>query len=263
MLVDVNSLGYRTDIMLLSMLGCGIDDRGDHLVIRTPSQPTFHWGNFLLFAEPPVAGDAQRWPELFRAEFPDANHMVFGIDTEDGTTGDLTEFVAAGFTPRADLVLAAPYVPEPPGVNHQAEYRILESDDDWQQAIDLQAADNHLYPAANYLLFLQRKMAAMRELQDAGHGGWLGAFLEERMVSTIGIYSDEECIARYQSIDTLAEFRGRGFAGSLVHYASEFAIEELGARTLVIVTDPTYAATRTYRSVGFTDVQHQVGLSAT
>jgi len=112
--MDVTSLGYRTDLMMLALQGADILDRGDHLVVRTPEQPTFHWGNFLLlFADPPTTEDADRWQHLFVDEFPAAEHMTFGLDTTDGTTGDLSGFAAAGITAERSVVLTASGVHPP------------------------------------------------------------------------------------------------------------------------------------------------------
>jgi hypothetical protein len=35
----VRSLGYRTDLMILSLEGSQVYDRGDYLVIQTPGNP--------------------------------------------------------------------------------------------------------------------------------------------------------------------------------------------------------------------------------
>ena len=55
----VVSLGYRTDLMLLGLQGSVIERQAGYQVIRTPANPTFHWGNFLLLGRGPddlVAG---------------------------------------------------------------------------------------------------------------------------------------------------------------------------------------------------------------
>lgn len=57
--MQVRSLGYRTDLIFPAFDG-QITDRGDYLVVRTPSNPTFYWGNFLLFDRPPGDGDFER-----------------------------------------------------------------------------------------------------------------------------------------------------------------------------------------------------------
>ena len=67
------SLVWQTEIQVLPQ-GRILERREDHLVVRSPRNPLHHWGNFLLFDEPPEAGDGERWEALFRAEFGDTQH---------------------------------------------------------------------------------------------------------------------------------------------------------------------------------------------
>jgi len=46
-----------------------------------------------------------------------------------------------------------------------------------------------------------------------------------------------------------------------VHAASRYALDEMGAETLVMVADPDYVAIRIYRSVGFEDTETQLQAS--
>jgi len=36
-------------------------DLGDTLALRSPSDPTFRWGNLLILPEPPVPGSRSSW----------------------------------------------------------------------------------------------------------------------------------------------------------------------------------------------------------
>src|SRR5260370_12802330 len=54
--VDVRSLGYRTDLMVRLLDGSQVEDRGDYLAVRSPQNPTFWWGNFLLMSATPLRG---------------------------------------------------------------------------------------------------------------------------------------------------------------------------------------------------------------
>jgi hypothetical protein len=77
--VDVRSLGYRTDLAIRVLEGSEVTDRGDYLVIRTPGNPDFWWGNFLLL--PGLRpGSGGGWRARFAAEFPDAGHLTLGVD---------------------------------------------------------------------------------------------------------------------------------------------------------------------------------------
>ena len=148
----VTSLGFRTDVALRVLEGAEVTDRGDYLVVRSPDNPDFWWGNFLLLAAWPGPGTGDRWLARFAAEFPLARHIALGVDSADPDTVLAThptsrddedrrlvpaEFVAAGLEPQRDTVLTCAAVGPPPHPNAAAEIRRLESDADWQQSTEL------------------------------------------------------------------------------------------------------------------------------
>ena len=102
--MHLRSLACRTDLALLRLGGSDVLDRGTHLVVRTLANPTFYWGNYLLLAEAPTAGDAEGWVAEFRREFPEARHRSFGVDGTDGSVDDLAPFAALGFELEASTV---------------------------------------------------------------------------------------------------------------------------------------------------------------
>jgi predicted GNAT family acetyltransferase len=93
---------------------------------------------------------------------------------------------------------------------------------------------------------------------EAGHGVWFGAFLGDRLVSSMGLVRAGEGLARFQDVKTHPDARGRGLAGTLVHTVSRYGFDHLDAETLVMVADPDYLAIRVYRSVGFDDTETQL-----
>jgi len=78
--MNVRSLGFRTDLALLERAGSTIEDCGDHLVVRSPSNPTFYWGNFLLLDHLPAADRVDGWLDRFETALPTARHRSFGFD---------------------------------------------------------------------------------------------------------------------------------------------------------------------------------------
>ena len=65
--------GWATDLAILEMTGSSIDDRGDHVVVRTRGNPDYHWGNCLLVTDPASVDDAHRQtPRLMRHSDPRA-----------------------------------------------------------------------------------------------------------------------------------------------------------------------------------------------
>jgi hypothetical protein len=94
--VQAVSLGFRTDVALRVLEGAQVADRGDYLVIRSPDNPGFWWGNFILLSAPLGPGTAGAWLARFAAEFPAARHVTFGVDAA-GDEGEVPgEFAAAG-----------------------------------------------------------------------------------------------------------------------------------------------------------------------
>jgi ribosomal protein S18 acetylase RimI-like enzyme len=262
--VDVRSLGFRTDLALLKLGGSVVEEHDDHLVIRSPHNPTHYWGNFLLVRRPPAPDEAQHWLDRFAAAYPAARHVALGFDVTSGTQQDLAAFHAAGCETDASTVMTATAVHEPPRPNRQAEYRRLTSDEDWAQLVELDlVCDEEDYDREQHLPFVKARARTGRQLTDAGHGAWFGGFLDGRLVSSMGLFQAGQAgqrLGRFQSVQTAPDARGRGIAGSLVHHVSRFGFDQLGAHTLVMVADPDYLAIRIYRSVGFeaTETQLQV-----
>ncbi len=258
-LVDVASLGFRTDIALLRLGGSEVEDHGDHLVVRSPHDPAFWWGNFLLLAAPPPPHETDRWLDRFATAFPDAEHVAIGVDGPRGRLGDLAAFAGKGLTVEASTVMTATAVHAPPRPNLEATYRRLRSDDDWAQSVELATACNDDgHEPVSHRQFVVGRARTNRALTEAGHGGWFGAFLGDRLASQMGLLAASPGLARFQSVETSPDVRGRGLAGTLVQHVSRYGLGELGARTLVMVADPDYLAIRVYRSVGFTGSETQL-----
>ena len=142
--MEVRSLGYRTDLAILALEGSQVTDHGDHLVVRTPSNPDYWWGNFLLL-EDLGPGSGSVWMARFAAEFPGAQHMALGLDETDAGTIGPDEL--AGMTMEQNAVMTATSVHAPPSA----------------------------------------RLTAIRALTEAGHGTWFGAFLDDTLVSQLGL----------------------------------------------------------------------------
>jgi ribosomal protein S18 acetylase RimI-like enzyme len=256
--VDVASLGYRTDLALLAAGGSVVEDRKDHLVVRSPRNPTHWWGNFLLLDQVPSAQDVPRWLERFAATFPDARHVALGVDGTDGQVSDLAPWTALGLVAEAQAVMTATSV-HPPRRAADAVCRALASDGDWAQSVELRVrCHDGPEEAAAFRAYASAQAQTRRKMVAAGHGRWFGAFADDRLVCHMGLFAGGPGLARFQSVETDPDHRRRGLAGSLVHSVSRYGFDTLGARTLVMVADPGYHALDLYRSLGFAVTQTQL-----
>jgi ribosomal protein S18 acetylase RimI-like enzyme len=259
---DVRSLGYRTDLIFPRFDG-EVIDRGDYFAVRTPGNPAFFWGNFLLFDRPPAAGDEHRWRKLFAEEIgsiPPTHHETFGWDSPEGDRGHLDGFLEAGFELVTSRVMTARRVVPPPQGAPEVVVRPLGSEEEWREAVALQTLSReHGHDESGYRGFREAQMGRYRAMQAAGRGYWYGAFLDGRLVANLGLFRQAD-LARFQSVVTHPGFRRQGIAGTLVHRSCLSFLEEYPDATLVIVAEDGSPAERLYRSIGFEPREAQLGL---
>ena len=261
--MGVMALGFRTDIELRILEGGELTEHADCAVLRSPDNPAFRWGNFLLLPDWPKAGETLGWMERFRKEFPAADYVALGLDvtgTDGADAAGQAELRDAGFTSDVASVLTAAEVRPPQHRSDQADFRPLgDGDGDaWRQANDLAITCFPGGPAEQD--FVTRRTAARRRLASSGNGAWFGAFVGDRLVSQLGVFRAEDGVARFQDVETHPGARRQGLAGSLLITAASYATGVLGARTQVIVADPVGEAIGLYRSMGFTDREQQISL---
>lgn len=260
--MEIRSLAYRTDMFFSAFDGI-TTDRGQYLVIQTPANPDFYWGNYLIFANPPAKGDLDRWRSLFAREIgspPAVKHQVFGWDSPQGDLGVIDPFLSVGFRLVQSVVLTS-HAPQPPArLNGSITVRSLHSEDDWSQATDNQVACREAdFSETDFRLFKHPQMARYRRMQAAGLGHWYGAFLADRLVADLGIFH-QDGLGRFQSVGTHPDFRQQGIAASLVYQSSLLAMQEFKLHTLIIVAEQDSSPSRIYQSLGFMMTEKQVGL---
>jgi len=260
--MKIQSLGYRTDLIFRAFDG-QIIDRENYLVIRTPINPTFYWGNFLLFSQPPREGDIDVWRDLFAKEIgipPDVEHQVFGWDSPDGKEGVIQPFLEAGFHLDCSVVLTSSGLSNPTRPSSVVDIRALETETDWEQAVKNQVVCREPeFEEGEYRKFQKKQMARYRKMAASGYGDWYGAFIEQKLVADLGLYHHGG-VGRFQSVVTNPDFRRRGIAGTMIVEASRQAKEKYNLHTLVIVADQDSSPARLYASLGFELTEKQVGL---
>lgn len=241
-------LGWATDVAVLQHMGSIVEDRGDHLVVRTPSNPEFHWGNCIFVTDADAVDDAQRWTEVFERSVPGAGWIAIGLVR---SPTDESAWVRRGFEIGLDEVLATSTMPRqtPPPVGY--EVRPL-AGTDWEQLVSRAITENDRTTGEDprtFEQFTRARAQAQRELAERGDAAFVGAFFDERLVAELGIV-DCGGTARYQHVGTAFEHRGRGIASHLLGVAAGWAAQR-GCTQWVIVTESTNPAGRVYRRAGF------------
>lgn len=242
--------------------GCEVLAGADQVVVRTPQNPGFRWGNCLILRELPRPGEAEGALARFRAAFPLADHVAIGIDLSPARPRALAELAALGLGAELSTVLVAEDLSPPAKPAPDAELRPLQGDEDWGAALELSLTADEPADAERHRAYLQRRIASRRSVCEAGHAAWFGAFRGREMHAGLGIVGTGEGLARYQDVDTHPAHRRQGLASHLLFAAGRYAKERLGAATLVIAADPDYHAIAIYRALGFADREQYMTFEA-
>ena len=262
----IRSLALKTELGLAAIQGT-LADRGDYVVVRTPENPDYYFGNYLVLAAPPQVGEVGFWTRRFADEFRDMADVRHVALRWDSTTdaGAVEELVAAGFTVDNDWVMTATAVaPVPASPGQAIDIRPLRADE-MQAVADLAflISDDH---SDKYRRFINRRTAWKAHIIDRGLGTFWGAFDGGALVGSLGLVPLDR-LARYQDVETAPTHRKRGIASALLAAAAAGVDRHsaplrgtarpgeagpLDVERFVIIANPESAAARVYARAGFT-----------
>ena len=262
MRIDELGLGWRSHL-LACRHGAEVVERDDCIVLRSPANPTYYWGNCLILAEAPRDQNLAHWLSAFAAEIgrrqPESTHTAIGINAPL-LVHDLPTWRAAGideFDDMAVLTLAADALlsQAPPRDAPHTEFRALRLPQELEIAVQAQVdSRDESQEAEGYRVFRRRAMQRVMAMSAASMADWYGVFVDGRLAASCGLVHDR-CTGRFQFVETHPDWRRRGLCRTLVHGVCQHAFEKLGLTQLVMCADPHDVAIGIYRSVGFTQVE--------
>lgn len=240
--------GWETDLAVLRHGGSTVEDHGDHLVVRSPHNPTFHWGNCLFVLDDDGVADADRWVTTFQQAFPEATWVSIGLTR---LPADQAAWTALGLEVELDDVLTTRRLPELTPLTSGYVVRRL-GGGDWDMSLARSIEENSRtaeHDPEGFARFAEARIQTRRAMSDREGAAWFGAFHDGGLVAELGIVRCGS-LARYQSVVTEPAHRQRGLAAHLLGVAARWSAEG-GCEQWVIVTGSTNPAGRLYRSVGF------------
>ena len=242
-----------------------------YVAVRSPSNPSHYWGNFLLFDNPPRQGDASRWEALFEDSFgdePRVRHRTFAWGRTESDIGARSEFVDRGYNldESVALIATAAQLRPHPRASSDVEIRALDPAEGadvemWDAVVELQVKGRDPgHEEEAYRAFSRQRLDDLRALCRAGRGAWYVALDDASgtVVGSCGIVATAGR-GRYQAVDTAAAFRRRGICSRLVVEAAHRCAADYSAERFVIVADREYHALGLYESLGFERAEHHFG----
>ncbi|MFH7042914.1 GNAT family N-acetyltransferase [Paucibacter sp. JuS9] len=260
-LQDRLSLGWRTDLIFARFSGI-IEERGDCIVVRTPANPYFYWGNFLLLPAPPRDDGLAHWLQRFDEEVGrhtrESGHVAIGFDASRPHE-PLLSWQRAGFEVFDSVALKL----EPDGLVrglrelptglHFAPLD-LQDPEQLDAAVNLQCAANATdasgFQALGYREHRFRQMQGYAAMEKAGRGHWFGVWRGGELVADCGLFHDG-MLGRFQHVTTHPAWRRRGLCTAMVEAACLFGLEQQELELLVMCAYPADAAIGIYESLGF------------
>lgn len=249
--------GWQTHLMFADFDG-SVREVGDHLVVRSPGNPSYYWGNFLLYDRLATGADLPAWLAAFDQGIagpdPACRHVALGMHADAPHYVMPQAFADAGFECFATTTMTLQpgqlrevAAPRCSGV----QIRVLDLPREAPMAVDVDMACNDDgYQAAAYRLFRENQLRRYGEMAAAGMGHWFGAFVQGQMVAGLGLFG-RAGVGRFQHVSTHPAWRRRGLCRALVHTASRYGQAQRDWHTLVMCADPDDVAIGIYESLGF------------
>lgn len=256
--------GWRTDLILYQH-GSLLTEREDCIVVRTPGNPTFYWGNFLLLPRAPADAGLAHWQARFEQEIgslqPESRHLAFGINAAPSGEA-LPAWQAAGFECIETSVLRlrpgqllAPQRP-PRGAVRFAQ---LDLERDIEAVVALQCAEDQGFEPAGYATFRRRQMQRYAAMARAGCGAWFGVWCDGVLAADCGLIRDA-ALGRFQHVSTHPAYRRRGLCSLLVNAVSAWGFDRWRLAEIVMCADPHDVAIGLYEALGYRRIGQEWGL---
>ncbi|MEJ6005704.1 GNAT family protein [Paucibacter sp. AS339] len=263
--IDGLSLGWQTDLIFARFDGV-VSECADCVVVRTPANPRFYWGNCLILPRPPLDADLAHWLARFEQEVgrftTESGHVAIGYDAL-APHPPLLAWAAAGFEIHASETLRLRSTDrrvQPMPLAPEFEFRAIDLSQaaEFAAVLDLQcAAMAQGFEPAGYRLYRELQMRRYAAMQRADLGHWFGIWRGADLLADCGLFHAAQAqlaLGRFQHVSTHPAWRRRGLCTALISATLQHGFAQMGLLTLVMCADPDDVAIGIYESLGFARV---------
>ncbi|QQE13369.1 GNAT family N-acetyltransferase [Planctomycetota bacterium] len=260
------SLGHQSDFIFYEH-DSQIFSHKDYIVIKTPHNPTYHFGNLILFHNHPNSNSHIDWPSIFQTHFADqprSTHQTFLWDNQGlaapATPGIIANFQSIGCEYDSSAVLTMQNLTPPSNPNQEIDITPLTTEQHWLDLVELKMAEPFDDDPISYRPFIENRIADYHRMTQANLGVWFGAYKNNTLVGSCGLFWSDS-LARFQSVDTHPDYRRQKICTTLIHHVCQFALKHHPRKLLIIEADEDYHAIDIYRSLGFSQTERVASFS--
>jgi len=246
--------GTRSDLVV-HRFGVELLDGDGFVVVRTPANPIFYFGN-LIFLEQPNQRSVDDWIALFQncfSDIPDINHCTLVWNKRDSSVDWNSNLKDKGFQLEdIDVRSVTQSQWQKPEMlfPDELEIRDFNNESDWQQWFDLNLKNRDpAHTETDYIAFLEGQRFTYQRLINEEQGFHSGIFTETgQLVAFAGLYFLNG-LGRFQFVFTCPGHRRMGLCKHLLTFMAQRGF--MSAEQLIILADEHDHATKLYQNLGF------------
>lgn len=242
------------------------------IVYKTKTRPDYWFGNYIVSSSPVtsellpemrsqwqkefsqeagILWQIVEWEIPFDEQKPDISKVVRALNTEIdirivriARRGEF-QFQLSLTELTADIELIK--------VKNEVQY---------ENALKIALADHEATPQSGATSdFIQWRLEQRLKSAMLGNGDWWLLMNQGMPVASCGLFFDPNgLMGRFREVTTHPEWRGRGFATTLVGLLAQNFLTQGQVQELIIVSEPDSIADRIYRKLGFKAVSYQIAL---
>ena len=260
--------GWRSEF-IRHQFDAQVLERSDCIVVRTPANPRYYWGNCLVLPRAPLDTELAHWLGRFDEEItqhlPACQHVAMGVDEADEGQ-DLPSWHAQGFEIHRTrlLGLRAGELRAPIKAPHgTVSVRAISFPADVPAIIELECLDDMPFEMSGYRRYRQTQFERHARMHAAGQLQWFGLWCDGTLAASCGLMraaAASGSLARFQHVLTHPGWRRRGLCSALVAAVSAYALQQWQAAQVLLMADPADVAIHLYKALGYSEVESQWSL---
>jgi len=243
-------------------------ERYDCIVVRTPGNPNFYWGNFLLLPQAPADGELAFWLQRFDDEIaslqPGSEHVAIGINAAPASFA-LPSWSAAGLKRHANTVLrieAAALRPSARAPQGEARFAVLDFERDAEAIVELECSDLPGFEPKAYAEHRRLRLQRYAQMARQDSAAWFGFWCDGLLAAECGLIRAGATgrIGRFQHVLTHPFHRRRGLCSALIHAVTNWGFTQWRLDSVLMCADPEDVAIAIYQSLGYARIADECGL---